>query len=60
VFGARLIWPVAWLDWAFRVVILWWAGRELLQGATPFRRTIGLVVIGAVATGIVRSLSGSA
>lgn len=32
------------LDWAFTVVILWWAGRELLQGVNPFRRGLGLAV----------------
>lgn len=23
------------LDWAFAVAIVWWAGRELLQGSIP-------------------------
>ncbi len=39
------------LDWAFTVVILWWAGRELLQGVNPFRRILGVAVIVVVIAG---------
>ena len=39
------------LDWTFTVVILWWAGRELLQGVNPFRRILGVAVIVFVIAG---------
>lgn len=36
------------LDWGFTAAILWWAGREVLQGVNPFRRLLGTVVVVAV------------
>lgn len=39
------------LDWGFTAVILWWAGRELLQGVNPFRRILGVAVIVFVIAG---------
>ncbi len=50
---ARMIWPLGWLDVAFRVVMAWWAGRELLQGVTPFRRTLGFVVLVGIVGGLI-------
>jgi hypothetical protein len=33
------------LDAGFALAMVWWAGREVLQGVNPFRRLLGVAVL---------------
>ena len=42
------------LDLVGGAAILWWAVDEIVRGVNPWRRTLGAVVFGVVATRILR------